>query len=299
MSLQVLKRKSLLFIYLAGLALLIIAAGLWWGSLSTKPERVWWSMLNQSLTTSGVTIRATQNNNGTNVKQTVQFSFGGQNMSHSLTTLHQNNTTVIDEMISTPKIDYTRYVSVKTDQKNSKGEALNFSKIVGVWAKRSTDGQLFSQDVLGTGLPMGGVAIPIANLSPDLRTKLVNQIKTQGVYNVSFKDKDVKKETQNGRLVYIYDAKIQPVLYASMMKSLAKNMGIHDLDSLDPNSFSGQQTFEMKLTVDVHAQRLLSAEAVGADVKQTYTSYDIPVSVAVPTKAITDTELQKRLSELR
>jgi hypothetical protein len=55
----------------------------------------------------------------------------------------------------------------------------------------------------------------------------------------------------------------------------------------------------MKLTVDVHAQRLLSAEAVGADVKQTYTSYDIPVSVAVPTKAITDTELQKRLSELR
>jgi hypothetical protein len=256
-------------------------------------------MLNQSLTTSGVTIRATQNNNGTNVKQTVQFSFGGQNMSHSLTTLHQNNTTVIDEMISTPKIDYTRYVSVKTDQKNSKGEALNFSKIVGVWAKRSTDGQLFSQDVLGTGLPMGGVAIPIANLSPDLRTKLVNQIKTQGVYNVSFKDKDVKKETQNGRLVYIYDAKIQPVLYASMMKSLAKNMGIHDLDSLDPNSFSGQQTFEMKLTVDVHAQRLLSAEAVGADVKQTYTSYDIPVSVAVPTKAITDTELQKRLSELR
>jgi hypothetical protein len=285
--------------YLAGVVLLLIAAWLWWGSVSTKPDRVWWGMMNQSLTTSGVTVQASQNNSGTDVKQTIQFSFGAQNMSHSLTTLHQGGTTVVDELLSTPTADYSRYVSVKTDQKNSKGQPLDFSKLIGVWAKRDMSSQLFSQDVLGTGLPLGGVAIPVANLSPELRTKLVNQIRNQGVYDVSFKDSDVKKETHNGRLVYIYTAKIQPVLYANMMKSLAKSIGIHDLDNLDPNSFSGQQPFEMKLTVDVHAQRLLTAEAVGADIKQTYTSYDVPVSIAVPAKTITGTELQKRLSDLR
>jgi hypothetical protein len=299
MSIQALKRKPLLFIYTAGIVLLLIAGWLWWNSTSTKTDRVWWGMINQSLATNGVTVQASQDNSGTTVNQTIQFSMGGQNMSHSLTTLTQTGTTVQDEMIATPTVDYTRYVSVKTDQKTAKGKALDFSKVTGVWAKRDGQAQLFSQDVLGTGLPLGGVAVPIANLTPSVRTKLVDQIRTQGVYDISFKDKDVKKEHQNGRLVYIYTAKIQPVLYASMMKSLAKSVGIHDLDSLDPNSFSTQQPFQMKLTVDAHARQLLSAEAIGADIKQTYSSYDVPVEVSIPKNTITSTELQKRLTELQ
>ncbi|MET0779770.1 MAG: hypothetical protein ABWY71_02965 [Candidatus Saccharimonadales bacterium] len=299
MSLQALKRKPLLFIYTAGILLLLIAGYLWWNSVSTKTDRVWWSMVNHSLSTSGVTVQATQSGNGTKVRQTIQFSLGGLNQTHSLTTLSQAGTTVQDEMIATPTQDYTRYVDVKTDQKTASGKALNFSKVLGVWAKRDGQGQLFSQNVLGTGLPLGGVAIPIADLSPALRTKLVDQIRTQGVYDISFKD--VQKQHKDGRLVYVYTAKIQPVLYASMMKSLAKSVGIHDLDSLDPKSFSSQQPFQMKLTVDVHAKQLMSAEAVGADIKQTYSSYDVPVEVSIPNPkdTISGTELQKRLTQLQ
>jgi hypothetical protein len=297
MSLQVLKRKPLLFIYTAGIVLLLIAGYVWWNSVSTKTDRVWWSMMNQSLTTSGVTVQASQVSNGTNIHQTIQFSLGALNQTHSLTTLSQAGTTVQDEMIATPAQDFTRYVNVKTNQKSASGKALNFSKVTGVWAKRDGQAQLFSQDVLGTGLPLGGVAIPIADLSPTLRTKLVNQIRTQGVYDISFKD--VQKQHQHGRLVYVYTAKIQPVLYAGMMKSLAKSVGIHDLDSLDPNSFSSQPPFTMKLTVDVHAKQLMTAEAVGAAIKQTYSSYDVPVQVAIPTNTISGTELQKRLTQLQ
>lgn len=297
MSLRILKRKPLFFVYLIGLVLLLTAGWLWWNKLSTNPERVFWGMINQSLSTSGVTVQATQGKGDNTVHQTIQFSLGGENTSHSITTLTQNGTTVQDEMIGTPKADYTRYVSIKTDQKGANGKPLDFSKIVGVWAKREGGVQFFSQDVLGTGLPLGGVAVPVANLSPELRAKLVAQIRDQKVYDTSFKD--VKKIHQGGRLMYVYTVKVQPILYAGMMKSFAKDVGIHDLDALDPNSFATQTAFTMQLTVDVHAQQLVSAEAGSTSVKQTYMSYDVPMALVLPTQTITAEELQKRLSELR
>ncbi|HSX17554.1 MAG TPA: hypothetical protein VLH86_05650 [Patescibacteria group bacterium] len=297
MSLKLLKRKSLFFLYGAGIVLLAIAGWIWWSNVSMKPERVFWDMISQSLSTSGVTVQSSQDNNGTSVKQTVQFSFSAQNQSHSLTTLTQTGTTVVDEMIATPTADYTRYLSVKTDQKGKDGKPLNLSNIIGVWAKREGPGQLFAQHVLGTGMPLGGVAVPMANLNSDLRAKAVQQIKNQGVYQISFAA--AKKEHLNGRLVFIYDAKVQPVVYANMMKNLSKNIGLHDLDQLDPNSFANQPAFEMRLTVDAHSRQLVTAEGVSAGIKQTYTSYDMPVTIALPAKPITGTELQDRLTKLQ
>jgi len=297
MSLQVFKRKPLVFLYGSGLILLVIAGWLWWGTVNARPEQVFWNMVDQSLATSGVTVQSSQTGNGTTVHQTIQFSFGAQNMTHALTTLNQQGTAVVDEMIGTPTTDYSRYVSVKTDQKGKSGKPLDLSKIIGVWAKRDGQAQLFSQNVLGTSLPLGGVAVPIAQLNPELRAKVVDQIKKQGVYQISFKD--AVKSHRDGRLLYTYTAKVQPVVYANMMKSLAKNVGVHDLDQLDPNNFASQQAFEMKLTVDAHAHQLVSAEGVGAGIKQTYTAYDVPVTIATPTNAISTAELQKRLTELQ
>lgn len=298
MSITFFKRKPIVLIYVAGGLLLLAAAWLSWNNLNNKPERVFWNMIDQSLATSGVTVQASRQGNGTDVKQTIQFSLGGRNISHSVTTLSQPGTTVQDEIIATPEVAYTRYLNVKTDQKRPDGKPMDFTKINGVWAKGEGSGsQLLSQDLLGTGLPLGGVAIPMANLTPELRHKLLRQIKEQGVYKTSFDS--AKKEQKNGRSVYIYNVEIQPVLYANMMKSLAKSIGVHDLDNLDPQAFGDKESFELLLTVDINARQLLSAEAVGADIKQTYTSYDIPVSVSPPAQTISTTELQKRLTEIQ
>jgi hypothetical protein len=299
MSLQALKRKPLLFFYGAGIILLGVAGWLWFAKLTINPERVFWGMIEQSLATNGVTVQSTQTGNGSNVHQTIQFSLGSQNISHSLTTLVQGSTTVVDEMIATPKADYTRYLSIKTDQKSKEGKPLDFTKVLGVWAKREGNAQLLAQDVLGTGLPLGGVAVPVANLSPELREKFVKQIKDQGVYKVSFKDSDVKRKTVDGRQVYVYTVKVQPVMYANMMKTLAKSSGFHQLDNLDPNNFSGQQPFEILMTVDAHAKQLITAEGVGAPIKQTYSGYDIPTNTEAPTTTIPIEELQKRLSKIQ
>jgi hypothetical protein len=292
MSITFLKRKPLLLLYLVGIILLAVAAWLSWSNLSAKPDRVFWSMIDQSLSTSAVTVRATQGAGANGAEQLTQFSFGGETISHSITNSSQPGTSVQAEMISTSKAGYVKY-QVKTNQKNQAGKPLDFSKINGVWAKNDSGQQQLSQDLLGTDMPLGGVAVPIANLTPDVRQKMIAQIKQQGVYTTSFNS--AKKETQNGRSVYIYNVSVKPVAYASMMKLLAKDIGLHDLDSLDVSNFEGKDSFELLLTVDIHDKQRLKAEATNADIHQMYSAYDIPVSIALPKQTISSTELQKRI----
>ena len=291
------KKKPVLALYVLGVLLLLAGAGLWWFKLSVNPERVFWGTLEQSLSTRAVTIDARQNSNGTDMHQVMQYSMGAQNMTHSVTTLQQGKTTIVNELVGTPEADYTRYLSVQTDQKGKNGQALNFSHILGVWAKGQSKGQLFSQGVLGVGLPLGGVAIPIGNFDSATRHKLIQEIKNDVVYQTTFTA--VKKQTVSGRLQYVYDVSVQPVGYANLMQHFAQAVGLHDLDGLDPSSFKGQQALRMLLTVDVRARHVVTAQVVSTGDKQTYSSYDIPVSISVPKNAIGVQELQHRLSQLQ
>ncbi len=295
-------RKPTTLIYAAGVLLLLVAGGIWWGKVSTNPSRVFWGTINQSLETTGVAVQATQNSGATTADQTVQYSLG-VNESSAVTTLTQGTTTVVDETYGTPTADYTRYLDVKTNQKSASGKPLDFSSVTGVWAK--SDGSaaagkrtvILSQAALGTGLPLGGVAVPIADLTPKLRAQLVDQIRSQNVYQVAF-DK-VQKTHKNGRLQYVYSASVQPILYASMMKSFAKVVGLHDFDQLDPNSFSGQQNLVMQLTVDVRSHHVVNVTALNGQINQTYSAYDVPVAMPKPSKTITASELQSRLTALQ
>lgn len=294
-----LKKKPTIILYAAGVVLLVAGGLLWCFKVSMSPERVFWGTVEQSLSTRSVTIQANQSGQGSSLKQTTQFSLGVNNITHTLTRVKQGDVVVVNELVGTPTNDYTRYVSVKTDQKGKNGKPLDFSKIVGVWAK-SDDGsaQLFSQGVLGGGLPLGGVAVPIGNLNTDARAKLVKSIKNDVVYQVDF-DK-VKSKRENGRLLYVYDVAVQPVSYVSMMQNFAKSLGLHDLDSLDPAQYKGQKATNMRLVIDARAHHVVEASINNGttSASQTYTSYDIVSSFAVPKKAITAAELQKRLSSL-
>jgi hypothetical protein len=297
-------RKLLWLLYVGGALLLLVAGLLWWSQQRNKPEAVFWRMIDQSLATRAVAIDVEQSGNGSNIKQTVQYSLGAQNISHSLTVLKQAGTTVKNETIGTQTADYTRYADIKTDQKKSNGQPLDTSKILGVWAK--SDGKsdqtgagakVFTQSVLGTGLPLGGVAVPIGNLRADQREQFIDQIRDSNVYSTNFNK--AEKRTVDGRLRYVYDVNVQPVAYAALMKGFAKHLGLHDLDQLDPNAYQGQQSTHMLFTVDAMSGHLLSAVIKGSDYTQTYRAYDIPVSIELPKKTISLAELQSRLSELQ
>lgn len=298
MKLKINKKNPLVWIYTAGVLLLLVGVWLWCTKISMDPERVFWSTIERGLTTRGVTIQAEQNNSGTSVKQTVQYSLGGTNLAHSLTELSQAGTTVRNEMIATPTADYSRYQSITTNQKKADGSNLDFSKVIGVWAKGQEGvGQLFSQTVFGSSLPVGGLGVPIANMPETERSKLIQQIRQDDVYQLLF-DK-VKKTSERGRVLYTYEVTIQPVAYAKLMKQFAKNMGLHSLDHLEPDQFKGQKPFALQITVDARARQVVRVTAPESKLKQEYVSYDVPVQLVLPTNTITGQELQKRLAELQ
>lgn len=295
--LHTLRKKPILALYIAGALLLVAGGWLWWAKISVNPERVFWGTIEQSLNTRAVTIQAAQKNDQASLHQTTQYSLGATNLTHSITRLQRGKTTVVNELIGTPAADYTRYINVRTDQKGKDGKDLDFSRVLGVWAKGAQGkGQLFSQGVLGVGLPLGGVAVPIGNFQPAERTKLIQEMKDNVVYQVNYAA--AKKQRKDGRLLYTYDATVQAVAYAGMMKHFAQDTGLHDLDNLDPANFKGQAGLRVRLTIDVRARHLVAAEVVSTGDRQTYTAYDVPVSITVPQKAISAQELQERLSHL-
>lgn len=298
MSVQLSKRNLLIGLYTIGALLLVVSGVLSWDRYVTDPERVFWGTIDQGMKTSGVTVQANQSGNGSSMHQTTQYAMNGQSAAHTTTSLTQGGTVILNEIISTQTADYTRYDSIKTDQKTPSGKPMHFSKVIGVWAKidgGSGQSELLPQAVLGTNLPLGGVALPLAPLSPANRTALANQIKKDKVYAVDFKH--VTKAHKNGRLVYTYTAKVNPGTYAAMMKKFGTMAGIHTLDSINPEQYAGQPSFTLKLTVDARSHRLVTAESEDGSVRQTYTGYDIPVLIKAPATALSSTELQKRLQE--
>lgn len=304
-SFSTVTKRPYWYLYVAGLLLLIVSGYLWWSRVYLAPERVFWTMLSNSLSTQGVTVETAQSSAQSSIKQLVQVQTGTINRAHSLTTLKQGKTEVKTEIIGTKDADYTRYRSIKTDQKNAEGKPLNVSKVLNVWSKSDNSQQqsettpsghqLFAQAVLGVGLPVGSLPVPIAELSPSQRDSLMRLIRSQEVYQTSFQK--IAKERKHGRLLYTYDTKVQTILYVRLMKEFAKDLGLHELDAVDPNNYQTAQPLQIKLTVDAYSRQLVAVDA-GQGYRQTYEGYGLPLSVDIPQKTISSKELQLRLTQL-
>jgi len=296
--LQFFRKKPLVWLYVAGGLLLIAGVVVWCCKINMNPERVFWKTIERGLASQGVTINTEQTGEGVVAKQTIQFSLGASSLTHSLTTLTQTGTTVKNEMIGTPTTDYSRYLSVTTDQKKADGSPIDFSKVINVWAKgEEGTGQVFTQALFGGSLPIGGMGVPIGKVPPEARSGLMQQIRDDNVYDVTFGD--VKKERVHGRLQYTYNVSVHPVGYVALMKRFAQEIGLHGLDQLDPKQYEGQAGFKLQVTVDARAQQIVRISAPGTGGSQTYSGYDIPVQVRPPEKAISGGELQQLLSELQ
>ncbi|HYH75440.1 MAG TPA: hypothetical protein VD735_05775 [Candidatus Saccharimonadales bacterium] len=293
------------WVYAIGTVILIASAWTWWTKVHLAPNNVFWGMMENSLQTKGVTIETNQQSQGRSAKQLVQFELGATNRAYSFSTINQGATRVQTEIIGTRDADYSRYRSIQTDEKNADGKKLDTSKILGVWAKsddvqqsatQQSGNQLFAQAVIGTGLPLGGVPVPLGDLTPKQRTKMLDQIREQGVYDTSFKD--VVKRREDGRLLYTYRTKIQSILYVQLMKNFAKDLGFSELAAVDPNTYQNSEPIQVDLTVDAKTRRLVAVLNNQSGAKQEYRAYGLPLDVQIPQKTISSAELQKRLSEL-
>ena len=289
-------------LYTAGVVVLLLAGWLWWSKVYLNPQRVFWNTLQAGMHTSGVTVETSQQSGQNSVDQLVQIQLDQQRIAHSLATLKQGNNLIQTEIIGTPTADYNRYRSIKTDQKNAQGQPIDTSKVLGVWAKSdskqqssTTGSHQFAQAVLGVGLPLGSVPMPIADLTQSQVSAMMDMIKYENVYDVSFNS--VTTQHKGIHTLYTYPVKIQTILYVQMIKQFAADLGIHDLDQIDPNTFQSAQPLSIKLTIDATARQLVSIDN-GQGYTQRYEAYGLPVSVAIPKQTIPAAEMQQRLSQL-
>lgn len=262
------------------------------------PNRVFNSMLANSISSRGATKVVQQESAGQRLDQTMQAQFGEQDIVNGVTVLEQgtgdNLTQIVTESIGTPQTDFIRYVSFETNEKGVDGSDLDFSNVTGVWGRSSVDGaltggELYSEAALGV--------VPLGKLAPSERKAFLDRIEELNVYEIDFSA--TGKNIVDGRPTYSFDATIKPDRYVTMLKEFAELVGITQLETTDPAQFSSSPDLNVTLNVDVWSRQLKSVAFNGNERSETYSAYGLYRDVDVPTDTISIQELQSRLQSLQ
>lgn len=205
--------------------------------------------------------------------------------------LKQQNDEVITDAISTPEHDYVRYAKIDTSRKDENGKPYDFSSAVNVWAKGESDGsnQTLAQMLLGL--------FPMGNVPAEDRDEILDFMKENSVFSANYNK--VKKETMNGRPVYTYEVQLLPQPYVEMLKRYGAAVGLSDqVTNLNPADYADSAPTKLTVSIDVLSRhlRLLKLDPSSGGRTESYSGYGIRQDVQLPTKTITTSELQQRLS---
>lgn len=281
-------------LFIIGLILVVASAYLWWRQVGSNPRVVFETMLENSLKTSSVSRRTTQQSGIQELDQVASAQLGDQKVIRSLTELSQTGSqtaTVKTETIGTPTTDFVRYTSIETNQTAADGRSLDFSEVIGVWGRTSqiqpnqTTGELYGESVLGI--------VPFGNVPARQRQEIMNIIKDRKVYETDYSS--VQRQTINGRPTYAYEVAVNPENYVVMLQAFARATGLNQLESLQPESFRGAAPLNFRMRVDVLSRQLTDIEYVDSQRQETYTGYGAQIQYVVPESSISVQELQSRL----
>lgn len=278
------------------LAILALAGlGLWGRSVYFNPQNVFKAALDNNFRSQGVTKTVVQDANQQYMKQDTRLNLGGRPAVLSETTLKQGTgTTVKTESIGTPTTDYVRYTSIKTDQKGTAGNVLDYSPLLNVWGKTAnsadaTSGQLFNDSTVGV--------FQFGNLSLSQRKEIIKYIADNNVYKIDYKA--VKKEKQSGRPRYVYTVDVDAESLIKTIQKFGKMTGLNNLDELNSSDYAGQERIPFSVTVDVWSQEIVEVKQSGNDQSDIYSGHNASVPVQLPTDAIAVEELQSRLQAIQ
>lgn len=285
---------------IVGIIIVILFGWLWLHFFLMSPSQVFWGMIDNNLAVNSVVRSSTQTTNAGSLSQTTQLQFGAQNIAHALITLTQKDqsgsTVVKTETIGTPTEDYSRYVNITTNQKNSQGKNLDFSKVINVWGKSATSSgnqnnssQYLSQAAFGI--------VPFSNLSYPKRSQLIAQLKQKQVYSVNYDSLSTQRVA--GHTVYAFKVTLQPKPYVEFLQLLAKTEGLPPLAGLDPTAYANSQPVQLTLNVDKLSRQLIRVQYDASNQQEDYSGYGLISNVSLPKNTIPFTTLQKRLQAVQ
>lgn len=282
------------------LAVIVAVCGVfaWWQFFWQNPQRVFEDMLATNLTTPSVTKVAAVSAGSQHIEQYARLEMGNTNAADWLVAAGQNNASVSTESIGTPTTGYIRYTHITTDQRMANGTPYDFSKVLNLWGKSdgTTDpslDHLFSQtmlDISNAPLP------PIGNLPEAKRQELLNYMSAQQIFAPSYGS--VKRTNVHGHAVYTYQVAVKLGAYVRMMQAFAHDLGIADLDTIDPSQYSTVPPITMTMSVDRLSHQLIEASYASSGFSQQYTDWGLLTPITIPHANLTTSELQSRIQAL-
>ena len=282
----------------SAVALFGVTSWAWWHYIRSNPERTFYAALENSLRARGVSRTVRQVAGSQELEQKVQLNLTTDHMVKSETSISQSGTVdakVKTETISTPDAQYVRYTEIKTNEKNSKGEDVDFSELINVWgvseatSPNQSTSELYGESVLGV--------IPVGNLNADERINLMNSIRENNIYE--FDNSKVEKSLEDGRPIYTYNITVAPEQYVAMLKQFASDIGLTSLENVDPAQYKDSPPLDFKVRVDVWSQSIVGIEYSGGARKEALNSYGIYTTVDEPMETIPLQDLQVKLQEIQ
>lgn len=283
---------------LTGIFVLIGAGYGWWRMVYSNPVNVFNRMLATSLSSNSVTRAVKQDDGAQILDQVSQFSVSPNMRVHGtndLTQITDAGTVVTTENIATPTVDFVRYTDIKTSQKNTSGKSFDFSSVIGIWGKADSEdplsggAQLFNQNLFSV--------MPVANLPAAQRKEIVSLIKTSKVFETDFTK--VEKSIRGGRPVYSYQVAINPQAYVAMLKVFARDMGLTQLEQVDPSQYADSEPLRFTFGIDVWSGQLRTIEYQDSKRTEQISAYGAQLLIPLPTETVTLDKLQTKLQGIQ
>jgi hypothetical protein len=273
-------------------AILVVGGIFWYKEFYSNPERVFWSMLSNNLTTHSITKEIAQNGASASSSEQTQLTFIPIPMVRDIKDVSSQNSTTSSrikiESIGTPTDTYQHYVLIK--QTDASGEAKHdFSKVYSLWLKNSgkqqKENQLFN-NVIYSALLFGN--LPVAQ-----RSEMINYLKE--AYHVDFNN--VQKESNNGRKTYTYNVKLGLRNYAKAVNFYTKALGLPNAGQIKANNYKATDQVSLKFSVDVLSRQARSVEYTSNSSTEKYVTYGIVTSFKPPAKTVGYDMLQKAVQD--
>lgn len=276
---------------ITGLAIIILIVSCisWVRLVRNNPDRVFYGAIENSLKTRSLT----KSSESIGSKEITGLRVSPELIASTMTTRSgEDGTTVKAESINTKDADYARWVSIKTDQKNKKGETLNFDKILNVWGKspvEQTNQVSQLQIALLSGVVLAG------NLDVHARDSLIRVMREEKVYE--FDKKNVKREVVNNRPVYSYEVKVKPVGFYKLLKRYGEITGIQPLKDIDPSNFEKMPEATYKIDVDLWGQHIIAVTDPSGMIEN-FSNYGALLNIKPPKDTIPLEELEAKLQSI-
>ena len=292
------KITSVKFVTSFAVVILAVACGLWQYHNVTSQDRIFWGMIDNSLQTSSFSKTSTIQSGGQSALQVTDVFTSPKQEVYSRTHYSQSGADEADattENIGTPYRDYVRYTEINTTQKNTQGKPFDFSNIVNIWGaspdqgKKDTTGQLFNQSVLGV--------LPTGNLTAAQRKQLIKLMKDNKAY--SYKMHKTSSQFLLSRPSYSFTVTVSPPAYITVLKQFAKDIGLNQLESIDPQEYKDSAEMQFEVTVDGWSHQVIEVTQTASNKKESISAQNVRKQLPTPpTKSIDIEDLQTRLQSV-